>query len=76
MTKNGRNAGSKMAVFVLEDLQGQVEVVLFPETLSKYGDILAEDAIVFVKGKADFRRETPNIIAEELISLDDVQWIS
>ena len=71
VTKTGRNAGSKMAVFVLEDLQGQVEVVLFPETLSKYSDILAQDAIVFVRGKADFRRETPNIIAEELIALND-----
>jgi DNA polymerase-3 subunit alpha len=73
ITKSGRNAGSKMAVFILEDLQGQVEVVLFPETLSKYSDILATDAVLFVKGKADFRRETPNIIAEELIALDDAR---
>ena len=64
ITKQGRNAGSKMAVFVLEDLQGQVEVVIFPETLSKYSDILVQDAVVFVTGKADFKRETPNIIAE------------
>ncbi|MBN1971997.1 MAG: DNA polymerase III subunit alpha [Sedimentisphaerales bacterium] len=73
VTKSGRNAGSKMAVFVLEDLQGQIEVVLFPEVLNKYGNVLAADAIVFVKGKADFRRETPNVIAEELIALDDVR---
>ncbi|MEJ2647856.1 MAG: OB-fold nucleic acid binding domain-containing protein [Sedimentisphaerales bacterium] len=73
ITKSGRNAGSKMAVFVLEDLQGQIEVVLFPEVLSKYSDILAEDKIVFVKGKADYRRETPNVIAEELIALDEAR---
>jgi DNA polymerase-3 subunit alpha len=73
ITKSGRNAGSKMAVFTLEDLQGQIEVVMFPEVLNRYSDILIADAVVFVKGKADYRRETPNIIAEELIALDNVR---
>jgi len=70
ITKSGRNAGAKMAVFTLEDLQGQIEVVLFPDALNKYSSILAEDSVVFVKGKADTRRETVNIIADELIPLD------
>lgn len=72
VTRNGRNAGSKMAVFVLEDLQGEVEVVMFPSTLSEYGELVEEDKIVFVKGKVDRKRETPNIFAEELLELDDV----
>ena len=70
ITKNGRNAGSKMAVFVLEDLQGQVEVVLFPDTLAEYGSLLVEDSVVFVKGKTDCRRERANILASELIPLE------
>ncbi len=69
ITKNGRNAGAKMAVFVLEDLQGTVEVVLFPDTLAQFASLVAEDTVVFVKGKTDFRRERPNIIAAELIPL-------
>ena len=73
LTKTGRNAGSKMAVFTLQDLQGQVEVVMFPDVLSEYGDILVEDAVVFVKGKLDYRRERPNILAAELIRLEDVR---
>jgi len=73
ITKSGRNAGSKMAVFTLEDLQGQIEVVMFPEVLNKFNDILVPDSVVFVKGKADYRRETPNIIAEELIALNNVR---
>jgi len=72
ITKKGRNAGSKMAVFVLQDLQGQVEVVMFPDVLNRYGDYLVEDTVVFVKGKIDCRREKPNIIAVELIALDEV----
>jgi DNA polymerase-3 subunit alpha len=73
LTKTGRNAGSKMAVFTLEDLQGQVEVVMFPDVLNKFGDLLAADSVVFVKGKLDHRREKPNILAVELIKLDDVR---
>jgi DNA polymerase-3 subunit alpha len=71
ITKNGRNAGSKMAVFVLEDLQGSAEVVLFPEALERNGKLLALDEIVFVRGRVDCRRQVPNIIAEELIELDE-----
>jgi len=73
ITKTGRNAGSKMAVFTLEDLQGQVEVVMFPDVLNEYSDVLVQDAVVFVKGKLDYRRERPNVLASELIRLEDVR---
>ncbi len=71
LTRTGRNAGSKMAVFTLLDLQGQVEVVLFPNTLNQFAKLLANDKIVFVRGRLDFRREKPNIIASEVVSLDE-----
>jgi DNA polymerase-3 subunit alpha len=73
LTKTGRNAGSKMAVFTLEDLQGQVEVVMFPEVLKKFGAALVQDTVVFVKGKLDYRREKPNILAVELITLEQIK---
>jgi DNA polymerase III subunit alpha len=71
LTKTGKNAGSKMAVFTMLDLQGQVEVVMFPNTLNQFAKQLVADAVVFVKGRLDFRREKPNIIASELITLDE-----
>jgi len=73
LTKSGRNAGAKMAVFTLEDLQGQVEVVMFPRVLKQFGDLVAEDAVVFVKGNLDFRRERPNVLASELIGYEEVK---
>ena len=73
LTKNGKNAGAKMAVFALEDLQGQVEVVLFPRKLSKYAELVVEDTVIFVRGNVDFRRERPNVLASELITLDAAQ---
>jgi len=72
VTRKGRNAGSKMAVLTLEDLQGRVEVVMFPDVLSRFGHLAVEDKVVFVKGRVDFGRETPNILAEELIALENV----
>jgi DNA polymerase-3 subunit alpha len=71
LTKTGKNAGSKMAVFSLLDLQGQVEVVLFPNTLNQFAKLIANDKIIFVKGRLDFRREKPNVIASEIIALDE-----
>jgi len=68
--KKGKNSGRKMAAFVLEDLQGQVEVVLFPDVLEKYGHYLVEDKGVFVKGKVDCGKEKPNVFADELVDLD------
>jgi DNA polymerase-3 subunit alpha len=72
VTRKGPKAGSKMAVFTLEDLQGDCEVVMFPRVLSEYGQMLEVDKILFVKGRIDCRREVPNIICEELITIDEV----
>jgi len=72
LTKTGRNAGSKMAYFTLEDLQGEVEVVLFPDVLNRFASLLVPDTVVFVRGKVDLRRGKPNILASELIALDRV----
>jgi DNA polymerase-3 subunit alpha len=72
VTKNGRNAGAKMAVFELEDLQGKCEVVMFPKTLEKCGHLMEVDKVVFVRGTVDCKRENPNLLCEELYSIDDV----
>ena len=70
VTKNGRNAGAKMAILMLQDLTGNCEVVLFPESLQKNELVVEPDKIVFVRGKVDCRRELPNIIANEIITLE------
>ncbi|MHC4646903.1 MAG: DNA polymerase III subunit alpha [Planctomycetota bacterium] len=72
VTQRGRNAGSKMAVLALEDMQGEAEVVMFPDVLNSFGSLLAPDTVVFVIGKVDQRRGKPNILASELIALDEV----
>lgn len=60
-----------MAVVQLEDLTGTVEVVLFPETFDRHGAICVEDQIIVVRGRADSRNDSIQLIAEE-VSLYDV----
>jgi DNA polymerase-3 subunit alpha len=58
--------GDLMGTFVLEDLGGAIEVMVFPKTMLNVGDQLAEDAIVCVKGRIDGRDDIPKLIAMDI----------
>jgi DNA polymerase-3 subunit alpha len=58
--------GDLMATFVLEDLAAAVEVMVFPKTMATYGELLAEDAVVCIKGRIDGREDAPKIVAMEI----------
>jgi DNA polymerase III subunit alpha len=58
--------GDLMATFVLEDLGAALEVMVFPKTMAQYGHMVADDAIVTVKGRLDQRDDTSKIIAMEI----------
>ncbi len=60
--------GDWMAVFSLEDLEGAVEVVVFPELYGKITNRLATDAPVLVTGKVEME-DRPRMIASEVSSL-------
>jgi len=55
--------GDLMAVFSLEDLRSSLEVMVFPRVMDEYGALLAEDAVVCVKGRLDLREEPAKIVA-------------
>ena len=58
--------GDLMATFVLEDLSSSFEVMVFPKTMLAVNELLANDAIVVVKGRLDRRDDTPKLIVMEL----------
>ena len=58
--------GDLMATFVLEDLGAALDVMVFPKTMTEYGHLLEDDAIVCVRGRVDRRDEQPKIVAMEL----------
>jgi len=66
--------GDRMATFVLEDLDGTLEVLVFPETYSKVALRLADDQVVVVKGKAEAVDEgKPRLLASEVLSLEQTR---
>ncbi len=64
--------GDLMAVFTLEDLQGNIEVMVFPKTMQNYGHLLADDAVVVVRGRVDRRDDEPKLMATELERFEPV----
>jgi len=51
---------------VLEDLEGAVEVMFFPQSYVNAAVHLVEDAVVLVRGRVDKRDEVPKIIGQEI----------
>jgi len=66
LQKKWTRKGDLMALFTLEDLQGTIEVMVFPRTMQDVGHKLAEDTVVCVKGRLDRREEQLKLIAIEV----------
>jgi DNA polymerase-3 subunit alpha len=69
-TKITRN-NNMMAFITLEDFYGSTEVLIFPTTLTRYGDLLNEGRIVFVKGKVSVtENDATKVLADEIIPIE------
>lgn len=64
ITKSDRS----MAVVMLEDLSGRVELVLFPDAFERLSEHVKEGAILDVRGRLDRRGESLQIIGETVSS--------
>jgi DNA polymerase-3 subunit alpha len=75
-TKNPR-AGSnhtKYAMWDLEDLDGMVRCIMWPEQFAEFGHMITADAILAVRASVDRRPggEEINLIVQELIPLEEL----
>ncbi len=68
-----KKSNEKMAIAMLEDLGGSVEILVFPGAYQNFGKYVRKDAIVFVKGRVSLREERPKIIADEVVPLEQAQ---
>jgi len=66
MTKNG----APWATAALEDLDGSVEVLFFPNTYAQVAHHIVEDAIVLVRGRVDKREDVVRMIGMDLSAPD------
>ncbi len=61
-----------MAFLNLEDLVGNMEIVVFPKDYERYGSMLAEEARVFIKGRASMEEEKDGkLICEQVVSFEE-----
>jgi DNA polymerase III subunit alpha len=76
--KTTRN-NSMMAFITLEDLFGNVEVIIFPKDYDKYKAMLEQDQKIFVRGKVTVEEEkAAKLICQEIIPFDSIPqevWI-
>jgi len=74
--------GDRMASFVLEDLEGGVEALVFPETYKKVAGRLADDQVVLVKGRAEVLEEgkcrllVSEVLPLELARLSEARYVT
>jgi DNA polymerase-3 subunit alpha len=67
--------GDQMAVIQLEDWEGIVEVLIFPDTYAKTQRLLEIDAPIFVKGKLDNDESTIKVLATDIYPIERVKEI-
>ncbi|TAL08887.1 MAG: DNA polymerase III subunit alpha, partial [Chloroflexota bacterium] len=64
-------ARATMAVVTLEDLQGSMEVVVFPKLYEQTGPVWAEGSILLVAGRIDHRGDEVSLLADLVTTWDE-----
>ena len=67
-----KKTNERMAIVGLEDIDGQMELVIFPSSYTQTASYLKENAVVVVKGKVSFRDGFPKMMASEMAGIDEV----
>ena len=70
LQKKWTRKGDLMAIFELEDLEGSIEVMVFPRTMTEHGYKLVDDAIVVVRGRLDGKEDGAKFIAQDIEIFD------
>jgi DNA polymerase-3 subunit alpha len=61
--------GDRMAVFMLEDQEGSVEVVVYPEPYREFASLIENDRMLLVTGKVEVDDDRPKIRATAVIDV-------
>lgn len=59
-------AGKPMGFVMIEDLQGTIELVIFPRTWEKVSNLIDYDKIILVDGKADLEGVEPKVLVDSI----------
>jgi DNA polymerase-3 subunit alpha len=62
----------KMAILKLEDLEGVVELLLFPRAYQKVSRYIQPNTVVLVRGNLNLKEDTPKVIVNDLYPVDEI----
>jgi DNA polymerase-3 subunit alpha len=62
----------KMAILKLEDLDGSVELLVFPRAFQKVSRYIQPNSVVLVRGTLNLKEETPKILVNDLFPFDEI----
>jgi DNA polymerase-3 subunit alpha len=65
-----KKTNEQMAVCLLEDLDGDVEVLVFPNSFAQLAPALKPNAVVFVEGRVAIRDDRPRLIAQQIVPIE------
>ncbi len=65
--------GDSMAFITLEDLYGELEVIVFPKDYMRYRDMLIKDSKVLIKGNASVTETEAKLILSEMYTFDELK---
>ena len=67
-----RQKQEKMAILKLEDLEGDVETLVFPRTYQKVSRYLQANTVVMVYGIVNLKEDSPKIIVNDLFPFEEI----
>ena len=76
LTSRNDRKGKRMGFFTLEDLDSQIEVLVFSSLYEKRTSYIEEGKLVLIKGKLDTASDPPKVIAEEIILFSKIKDIA
>jgi DNA polymerase-3 subunit alpha len=65
--------GDTMGAVQLEDLSGQIELVVFPRLYQATRTTVTQDSIVLVRARVDTRNDTPQLVCDSIEAFDPDQ---
>jgi DNA polymerase-3 subunit alpha len=68
-----KRTGEKMAIMMMEDLEGSVEVLVFPAAYKNVSRFVRVNLAVFVNGRLNLKEERPKIIVEDIVPIEDAR---
>ena len=74
-TTTTKRTGERMAIMLMEDLEGTVEVLVFPSAYKDVSKYIRPNLTVFVRGRLNLKEEKPKIIVDDIVPIEEARRV-